>query len=515
MSLFAKSVLVIVLIALFSILMAMSVRYFIVLPEMLVLEQAADQKDIDRVEQGFSMLEQNLARFTLDYALWDDTVDFIQHRNADYIESNFVLESFIQNDINFVLIADEEGKTLWGRTANLYTGQFFETLDESLYQNYLPWLMERLEASERGLISGYLNPYFGPVVFAMAKVRDSHGKGESPGFVLMARGVGLGAIADLQRIAGLEFSLVSHDAHKPTGVFTFPMPAQKVIRNADNELRWTIFDSLEQPLFDITLQQPKRAFSDALLSVDVKIGIAVIVVGWILILSMFWRGIIHPVVKVALFLRGVRDSGDYSQRLVLAERKDEVSILFEETNRLLAHVEQQSSELKALSDTDALTNLGNRRYFDRELDNHWALSRRNKASLALIICDIDYFKRYNDHYGHPAGDQALQKVAGALASCIKRQSDAVARIGGEEFAVILPDTASDDARHIAESMRRAVEALALEHELADSAYVSLSLGLALSDQADIDSTQKLIDAADEALYRAKHQGRNRVVVFGA
>ena len=149
--------------------------------------------------------------------------------------------------------------------------------------------------------------------------------------------------------------------------------------------------------------------------------------------------------------------------------------------------------------------------FDTYLNSQIAIARRYRRPLALVLCDIDAFKAFNDNYGHPAGDECLKKIAAALQTCCRRPSDMVARYGGEEFAIVLPDTDLAGAGRIAETARDAVAQLNVPHAHSPAAaYVSISGGVAVA-LRDAENAEQLIAVADKALYDAKHQGRNRVV----
>lgn len=177
-------------------------------------------------------------------------------------------------------------------------------------------------------------------------------------------------------------------------------------------------------------------------------------------------------------------------------------------HRVNAHLtlKRQSDFLRALAFVDGLTGMWNRRYFDQYLGSQIALAKRKDNVVALLLLDIDYFKRYNDHYGHLAGDDTLKRVAQAAKSCCNKPTDIVARYGGEEFAVILPDTGSSGACIVAKKILAAVSALGIPHIRSDSGYVTVSIGVALSQQND---ATLLITAADEQLYNAKLAGRNQ------
>jgi diguanylate cyclase (GGDEF)-like protein len=182
-------------------------------------------------------------------------------------------------------------------------------------------------------------------------------------------------------------------------------------------------------------------------------------------------------------------------------------------SRLAAAVELEHT-LSRMVHVDALTELANRRFFEESLENEWHRSRRDRTALALITADIDHFKSYNDRFGHPGGDACLVAVAGAMRAAARRAGDLVARIGGDEFAILLPRTPLDDAAQIAESMRRQVEALERIHPASSAAErVTISLGIASSRDAGADSTADLLRQSDRALYLAKHRGRNQVAAM--
>ncbi len=160
---------------------------------------------------------------------------------------------------------------------------------------------------------------------------------------------------------------------------------------------------------------------------------------------------------------------------------------------------------------DGLTGIANRRFFEECIDKEWKRAQRNKKPVSLILLDIDAFKAFNDQYGHPAGDECLQKVAKALEKTLKRPADMVARFGGEEFAVILPDTEHKGAAVLAEKVRKAIEDLNIPHSYSPvHSSVTISLGIATMTPEKNEVAETLIHFADKALYRAKLKGRNRV-----
>jgi diguanylate cyclase (GGDEF)-like protein len=170
---------------------------------------------------------------------------------------------------------------------------------------------------------------------------------------------------------------------------------------------------------------------------------------------------------------------------------------------------EEKERLEALATTDALTGIPNRRVFDERLEREWRRAVRSREPLSIVMADVDYFKAYNDAYGHVAGDRCLQQVALALMSCVSRGDDLVARYGGEEFVALLPNTTESGATEVAERMCRKVADLAIVHRGSELDRVSISVGVGTAVPRVGDRAHTLINAADKALYRAKEGGRNR------
>jgi adenylate cyclase len=173
----------------------------------------------------------------------------------------------------------------------------------------------------------------------------------------------------------------------------------------------------------------------------------------------------------------------------------------------------EAQQLTILSNQDPLTQLGNRRMFNEMLHREWYRSLRSQTPLGLILCDVDYFKSYNDTYGHSKGDDCLRFVAAALGKAVKRPTDLAARYGGEEFVVLLPNTDAHGALRVAKLIQLEIQSLQLDHcGSRVSPFVTLSLGIASTVPTPETPPESLIEIADAGLYEAKHKGRNQVVL---
>jgi len=176
-----------------------------------------------------------------------------------------------------------------------------------------------------------------------------------------------------------------------------------------------------------------------------------------------------------------------------------------------ALLEQKTEALKKISNRDGLTGLYNRRYFDQAFSYEWERSIRQKTSVAILICDVDYFKKINDQYGHIAGDEYLKMISGFLEQIFRRKTDIVARYGGEEFVILMPEITIETAKNQAEKVREFFELNSLEFE-GQTIHTTISVGLAnIVPEPDMEK-ELLLSKADSALYMAKSQGRNQVCI---
>lgn len=176
-------------------------------------------------------------------------------------------------------------------------------------------------------------------------------------------------------------------------------------------------------------------------------------------------------------------------------------------------VRKRTAELERLAAMDGLTGVPNRRAFDQRLEHEWARLRRSRQPLSVLLIDVDHFKAFNDHYGHQAGDECLKTIASALSGALRREVELLARIGGEEFGVILPETTADEAEQTAERLRRTIAELEIAHEEAEAAaIVTVSVGGATVTPLPGTSTGSLFESADQALYNAKSRGRNQITI---
>lgn len=224
-----------------------------------------------------------------------------------------------------------------------------------------------------------------------------------------------------------------------------------------------------------------------------------------------WRNEVMLLTSLFVLLTFTATMGLYTLQRSQRKAERDAASAAEAIRKKNTELEALNEQLHTLALVDGLTGVANRRRFDAALENEWRRSRRDNTPLALLLIDIDYFKQFNDQYGHQSGDECLQKIAKVLQDGLNRSTDLVARYGGEEFICLLPESDITGATAKAELLRKAVEELHIPHEASSAAsYVTISIGAASRIPDEHAEPKLLIANADKALYKAKHKGRNRV-----
>ena len=285
------------------------------------------------------------------------------------------------------------------------------------------------------------------------------------------------------------------------------------------QLGWFVF--VEEPLSEAYRSLYAQVARGALL---VLIGMLLALAASVAMVRRMTRPIRALQAGAALIGKGALDhrisvtTGDELEELadsfnrMAARLQESYATLEQKVDERTRELGESNRKLELLSATDALTGIANRRRFDEVLALEWSRATRTGQPLALAMLDIDWFKPYNDHYGHQAGDACLQRVAKVISDSISRGTDLVARYGGEEFVFIAPATNAETALTLAQKVCEEFRSIALPHERAPYGYVTVSIGVASMIPAVDQNSRILIEAADKAMYRAKELGRNKVIL---
>jgi len=463
---------------------------------------------------------------TKSYAEWSDTYNYVISQNEDYIESSFS-ESWLETfKLDLVFILNASGEILWSNeevpTGFRPPGSLTVNPCDPLF---FPADFGRLPPTP---ISGFRSFGDRVCIYVSWPITDDTCTCAPNGVLVFLRSLSPELLAELS--PGEDFGV----SYIPISAAESDYPEKIRTESGGNGKELAAYDAVPDPLGSIIgfwrFRKIRRWENQARSMAAWYILIAFIAstVGYIVTSLLINRRMVIPIMRIRDYLDSFSETFTAGDPLV-PETPDEIGDLAEHVNRLTRRIEIQTKELDRLACTDGLTGLPNRRSLGisaANLERRFRPARnkedeRDASKMGFIGCgliDIDYFKNYNDRYGHAAGDEALRRVADAIRESILRPNDTASRYGGEEFAVILPDTDEDGVIAVLERIRARVEAMALEHDASPAApVVTISAGAAAASL----STEKgmmvetILGFADKALYAAKAAGRNRVTAFSS
>ncbi len=485
-------------------LLTLLARNLLINPELLAIEQAADQKDIARFEQSIdryrSIIEGRIKRISSAVALFERLDNEIHWQPL--IQPLAEMGGY--EELDYFILSNNAGTQ-----SSIYPGELanIATLppDDAIKTELLAHLIPRLEGVTNSTTSGlYLSRIDGPLIYAAGKSKwDTK---ELPTIYIAVRRVNDSLVKEFAERLGLDAELV------PANILS------KEIKEAQSELgqrtqRGVLYDIIygdnTQAVLHLRFQTAPRGFDDKPLSPTVWVGILVAAGSWSLVFFYVYYRTVTPLRRITHTMQLIRQTNNFDRHLVY-KNNDEFGKLVNECNELLKHISQHTGRLESYSYEDALTGLGNRRYFQEKLQNHYSIAKRQSLSVTAIVFDLDFFKQYNDNYGHDGGDAVLRQFAAILRKSFTRDLDIVARTGGEEFIVLVLDVNASESLRLA---NRVIERL-LNHQIPHIGnpvlgQVTVSAGVATARIEGELSLETLITNADAALYKAKQQGRNR------
>ncbi|MCV2370697.1 diguanylate cyclase domain-containing protein [Roseateles oligotrophus] len=473
---------------------------------------------MSRIVQSIEAELEHLNSLTRDWAVWTEMYRHVMQPDAAWESDNIGPLALDTAGLALVMVYDQQGQLVSfsssAKSASPASGPPLARLQSSPYAALAGGA--KLDPG-----CGLMRSEAGLMLTCLARISRSDSSGDFAGNLILARMFDDAMLTKLRHQTQLAIKLIARSEATP-GMEFWPdfLPDSKLGPG-------NVWHTQEPKLYHLEfLAQDRLKRNVALLGVSVSRDVHEqgILVFQQVRRQLIWAGAFTAsLLALAVHLLLVRRLRRFTRQLVeLADAqtwntrikvkgKDELGLLSGHVNHLLSLIETQVQALQRLSLTDALTGLSNRRGFDERIAQELATKSRGERKLALLTIDVDCFKRYNDRYGHPAGDRALAAVAQVLGSARGREGDMAARIGGEEFALLLPETDAAGALVMAERIRSLMHELALPHEDSPIAPIlTLSIGIAIA-AADTPST--LIARADQALYQAKEQGRDRAVLL--
>lgn len=478
--------------------------------------QALGQHQVQELESLYQTLQLNklqLQQLAQDWSQWDDMYQFVQNptTQGDFAQANFISTTYEVFRLIGMAVLDLELNPVFSQGYDLGVGELatFTTAVSALPPEGLG--INRA-GSQGHPSSGWLLTRQGPASFALEPITDSSAEQPPQGYLLFVRKFTAQQLETLSAITRLGISLeAATDAvsNIPPLKVSEPELTYQAVRQR------LITDNLGRPVAVLTIRHNEIMTPSRFKLSDILILAALLLVP---VLSMLFvhRVLLRPLQQGAVTIDTMVNAGTLAP-LTTRFPVRELELMRAAFNRSVALTHQQQSELTQLTLTDGLTDMPNRRAFDQYSDQAWRQARRLGNSFLLVLLDLDYFKSFNDRLGHPAGDKALQQVAMLLLDWTRRASDMAARIGGEEFALIMLGLTESQAEERLSALRNAVENLGIHHPDSEvSNFVTASIGAVLVSEFHQTTVQlhlsELIVLADKALYAAKAKGRNRVVM---
>ncbi len=499
------------------------------LPELFRLETVADGNAVEQARRGFQNQVEHLESVAEDYGEWDDAYAFAAAAPPSplfraFVKSNLISSTLATNHINGMVYLTPSRKVIHGVTSDV--GRHAGLSRHPLRPDSLPQIIftaDRPNPEHQAEVSaGVAEGNVGPILFALDRILPTSATGKPRGDILVWRLVNQHFIHSLNHNLGVKLSFIPI-----AKVRDDPALLQKLVairhsragflsRGQGRDLYWTIKDVTGRPLFLVRQPVGPREFNDQPISGSLLVAFVVSGLLLVLIAAYFSRHVISRITSADRLMNEIAATGDYGKRLVV-EGDDELDRMFKQFNDMFAFIQGRENDLvrvnkrlEELSHVDAVTGIANRRGLDETLDRCWRQAARTGRSIAVLLIDIDFFKLYNDTYGHQKGDEALRRVANVLKDNLHRATDYIGRYGGEEFCVVLTDTKPDAAALVADSLLQAIRGLGIPHASSRCAkHLTVSIGIASMTAESTVIQTNLVREADTALYQAKREGRNR------
>lgn len=483
---------------------------WVIFPALHKEESGIINQELQRIERSISLAHQELLSQARDWANWDDTYAFVQGRYPRYANVNFSPEMMQEMRYQLIAFFDPQGNTYFlsglAPESDAYT-TCTRTVDDCAwmapYVNNIQHAIESAEEQQRFLLPG-VNA---PAMAVITPIVRTDGSGPSVGWLAKIRLMDARWIAQMEEMTGLPITIEQRSTSH----------AEPVTRIAGDTIYAQHLLSTHVPAISIAVgtQLNRTHYLASLTTIRYVLiwtaCLMLLVTG--LVLWLMERIILKPLKALSLFARQVSEH-EHMDSTHLCQRNDEIGLLARSFEQQLTRQRELNAELLNLSTHDSLTGLPNRRLFDQQLQADIHETQALSQPLAVMMLDIDHFKRFNDYYGHQKGDECLQQVAKALQHIAADHDFLIARTGGEEFSALLPNTSAHTAKQIGHLLHHAVASLKIPHQGSPvTPHVTISVGISSLDESKDISPSTLMSTADQALYRAKAAGRHQVIAF--
>lgn len=500
----------------------MTIRAFVIYPQLKSLSEKHDKYELLRVASEIHQEIRALENLVYDNAVWDESYRAIETKDVAWIEKTyFSAASYSTLGINGWFFFDKQKHLVTGE--HFSTSHTLNTISQQIQQS---GLLDEIHHTEDSIVHTLFALIDGkPAALIASHILPSDEQGEPNGTAVIVQQINQAFIEKITpNIEGdIQFhpaGSLSKDAITNSVLFSALINEKLDLLEFESTLNrlYVRFESSAKALlFAISIQRPEGLGKQAIMDGSLIGGIVVSVLSLVVYFGFINRKLITPIYDLLRLVQKAQTEQDFSVRSKL-EGSNEVYQLGKRLNNLLALIQTQQNAvseknriLQNLSRTDALTGLSNRRYFDEWMTSLSSNANTPSIAISLLIIDIDYFKLFNDHYGHAKGDEALILVSTAIKQSLHESTDHAFRYGGEEFVVVLQDTNSAGAVKVAENIREHIENKHYEHATSPmSDYITISIGVATKPIDMLLDVKAIFEHADKALYTAKADGRNRV-----
>ncbi len=476
-----------------------TIHYFWSYDEALQQAKSQQQEELNRVKTVINLQKSELAAALIDYSAWNDVVDYIKSPDPAFIEDSINDHTFVAKNLSGVFIFDPDVSLVWGRHFDPIMRQ--ERSYEEIRYKFGSLLADALRArtDQVSAFSKFLVLNDSPVLMATSRVCNSDGQVCDKGYMLMLKSIDNGFSRMLKQATGIDVEVLTKESARAQNLAVSDNIS--IIERLDYQNQSTVCiivrHTTKLPTF-LTFKELSAILTFACFMFIVNLYLA------------------HLMIRPLKDARSALNNLAKGSKTELARAdhfiSQEMQDFANQINRVFNELEEQKQELEWISSHDALTKVGNR----RKLQVHWRqLSNSNLGEyVSVALIDIDWFKLFNDHYGHLEGDFALQAVAKQLSDTETGCDKLIARFGGEEFCIVLSSSTPIDNDKEAQQLIDSVNELAISHQytLNEQKCLTVSIGVASCEQHSLRCQQEILLAADHALYQAKHNGRNGYIV---
>jgi len=474
-------------------------------------KQAIDQ--MAQLSRNLNGEMERLSQMTFDWANWDEAYSFMQHPNKNFTDRHVVPSALKEIDIKLFVILDNEGNTVFSEAVNLMTG---DAESAASFDNTLNNIKKRIAEPRPGSnnVCGMDISTAGPILVCWQPIRRSDLSGKPVGIIVMGRLINSTLISKIQIQSNIKFELTQlplHDIEPGATAINTIEPQQVEFSTTEPDvLNALLFNFNGQPILKVRLNYPGDISNRGTAMTWKVVEVFTVVTAITAVMLFFGMQFlfVRRLQKMGNDLNSIWRNGRWAERLASTNGSDELNELAQAINRMLGLIRKQVMVLETIAHSDTLTKIANRRAFDQRVLIEMSLHKRNHTPLTALLISVDHFTEYNDHYGHPAGDEVLIEISKLLTLVACRPSDLPARISEEEFAVILPCTDLSGAQHVAEALRSKLHALNLVNVNSPiSDRITVSIGISSAGDENLDTfMQRVIDAN----YQAKQTGKNKV-----